>query len=329
MVRYYLLLMTLILIACEAESRFPIAPFDITVGPLYSYVNNPVLKTSDNEADFDYKAVSSPSVVSLKDKLIMYYTAINKDGLYSIGRAESQDGVIWFKTENPVIVPDEGNFKEIVVKEPSVLYDGEKIYLFFVSVTKDNRYRIMIASSSDTFNFYRADKELVSIPDSDLNLVAISEPSVIIKEDYLWMYFTASDRDTRSYIFLAKASLNNPLSWSIESREPVFSPQMERSDAFDHYSVMSASVLTISSANKRTLFRMYYCGSATETGAFHLGLAGSFDGIKFERYAYNPILHYGRNPSALVFKGNLYLYYNELPSSESKGISLATTIKLE
>jgi hypothetical protein len=91
---------------------------------------------------------------------------------------------------------------------------------------------------------------------------------------------------------------------------------------------MSPTVLTVITANNRQLIRMYYCGSATETGAFHLGLVGSTDGINFERYIYNPILHYGRSPSAIVFNNNLYVYYNELPDNESKGISLATTIKL-
>jgi len=296
---------------------------------LYSYVNNPVLKSGDKESDFDYQAISSPSVLVVKDRLIMYFTAVNKDGVYSIGRAESGDGLVWLKSENAVILPDPDNFQEKSVKEPSAIYDGEKINIFFVSVTKENKHRIMIASSSDSQTFFRSDKELIGVPNSDLKLVNISEPSVIFRDDYLWMYYTASDEDGRSYIFLAKASLENPLSWITESLTPVFSPQTGNTDSFDQYAVMSASVLTVQSANNRPLYRMYYCGSAAETGAYHLGLAGSFDGINFKRYVYNPVLHYGRSPSAVIFRENLFLYYNELPPYESKGISLASTVKIK
>ncbi|GEM_PF-4660806 len=324
----YVLFLIYFVNGCQLESTFPQSSKDITVGPLYSYVNNPVIKTGENETDFDYQAISSPAVVQIGNKLVMYYTALNKDGVYSIGRAESDDGRVWFKIENPVIVPDEDNFQEKVVKEPAVIYDGAKVNLFFVSVTKENRFRIMIASSSDTINFYRSDKELVTLPESDLKLVNISEPSVIFKDDYLWMYYTASDADNKSYIFLAKASLENPLSWITESRTPIFTPQTGKTDSFDQYSVMAASVISIYSENNRVLYRMYYCASAVETGAYHLGLAGSFDGINFERYIYNPILHYGRSPSAIIFKENLLIYYNELPQNESKGISVASTIKL-
>lgn len=329
--KFLLLVMFLFMFigGCENESSFPIPQRDITVGSLYSYINNPVLRSGANELDYDYQAISSPSVTVVNDKLIMYFTALNKDGVFSIGRAESVDGLVWIKSENPVIVPDSENFSEKEVREPSAVFDGEKINLFFVSVTKENRYRIMIASSEDTFNFFRSDKELITTPTSELNLKSISEPSVIFKDDYLYMYYTASDENGKSYIFLAKASLENPLSWISIGREPIFVPQTGKVDEFDQFSVMSASVLSIQSANKRTLYRMYYCGSAVETGAYHLGLAGSFDGINFERYVYNPILHYGRSPSAVIFRNNLYVYYNELPYNESKGISLATTIKIK
>ncbi|MCX7944345.1 MAG: hypothetical protein N2746_07555 [Deltaproteobacteria bacterium] len=247
-----------------------------------------------------------------------------------MGRAESTDGIVWLKNERPVLLPDTENFQERIIKEPTAIYDGEKISLFFTSITKENKYRIMVAFSYDTLNFHRTDKELLTIPKSELKLTKISEPSVIFfNENYLMMYYTASDENGKSYIFSAKASIENPLLWTPESHNPIFLPQTAKPDAFDQYSVMSASVLSIQSSNNRTLYRMYYCGSSTETGAYHLGLAGSFDAIKFERYMYNPILHYGRSPSAIVFRGNLLVYYNELPLDESKGISLASTIKLK
>lgn len=325
----FVLLLCYLFLSCEAESTFPVSPLDITVGSLYSYINNPVIKIGEKETDFDNQSIFSPTVVEVNNKLVMYYSSINKDGVYSIGRAESDDGTIWIKNDNPVIVADMDNFSEKVVKEPSALYDGEKINLFFVSITKENRYRIMIASSNDGINFYRSDKELITIPESDLKLSKISEPSVIFKDNYLFMYYTALDEDNKGYIFVAKASLENPLSWISESRSPIFTPQTGIIDAFDQYTVMSASIISIKSANNRTLYRMYYCGSAVETGAYHLGLAGSFDGISFERYVYNPILHYGRSPSAVLFKNNLFVLYNELPEGESKGISLATTVKIK
>ncbi|MGB9599341.1 MAG: hypothetical protein ACPL7I_02215 [Myxococcota bacterium] len=327
--RIFILALPLLICSCEGESTFPLAPRDITVGPLYSYINNPVIKAGEKDDDFDNQSISSPSVVEAGKKLIMYFTAINKDGIYSIGRAESDDGIVWIKNENPVIVADTDNFSEKVVKEPSAIYDGQKITLFFVSITKENRYRIMIASSDDGLNFSRSDKELITIPYSDLKLDKIAEPSVTFKDNGLVMYYTAMDEENRAYIFVAKATLENPLSFISESRSPIFVPQTGNTNAFDQYAVMSASVLSIKSANNRTLYRMYYCGSAVETGAYHIGLAGSFDGENFERYAYNPILHYGRSPSAILFNNNLFVFYNELPEGESKGISVATTIKIK
>ena len=326
--RNTIILVSIMIAGCSLESSFPVPPVDITVGPLYSYINNPILKVSESESDFDNQAVSSPSVVEINGKLIMYFTALNKEGTYSIGRAESTDGLIWIKNTSPVIAPDVDGFSEIIVKEPAALYDGEKVSLFFVSVTKDNKYRIMIASSSDTLNFMRSDVELIKVPQNDLQLVKLSEPSVAFNGDSLYMYYSAMDEDNRSFVFASKASPENPLSWTSVNISPVLSPNTQDVNAFDHYSVMSPTVLTVITANNRQLIRMYYCGSATETGAFHLGLVGSTDGINFERYIYNPILHYGRSPSAIVFNNNLYVYYNELPDNESKGISLATTIKL-
>jgi hypothetical protein len=127
----FVLLLCYLFLSCEAESTFPVPPLDITVGSLYSYINNPVIKIGEKETDFDNQSIFSPTVVEVNNKLVMYYSSINKDGVYSIGRAESDDGTIWIKNENPVIVADMDNFSEKVVKEPSALYDGEKINLFF------------------------------------------------------------------------------------------------------------------------------------------------------------------------------------------------------
>ncbi len=317
----------LLLYNCEANSTFPEIQKDITVGPLFNYIKNPVLSVGD-ESSFDGEAISSAGVVQINDKLVMYFTALSKTGVYSIGRAESTDGLIWLKNDNPVIVPDLEKFEEVAIMEPFPLYDGEKINLFFVSVNQKNKYRIMVASSSDTMNFFRAENELVSLSGGDLKIVRISEPSVIFFDDGLKMFFTGSDEDNKSYIFAYEARLDNPLVWTAVSTSPVFMPQTGNNEAFDQYSVSSPSLLNIISPNGRNLYRMYYCGSATEKGSFHIGLAGSFDGKIFERYIYNPILHYGRSPSAVLFKNNLFVYFNELPLSESKGISLATTVKI-
>lgn len=326
--RVSLLTIAFLIIGCEASSTFPVFKKDITVGPLYSYLRNPILSVSDDESAFDGQAISSAGVVQADNRLIMYFTALSRDGVYSIGRAESTDGINWIKNENSVIAPDKDRFDEKAVIEPAPLYDGEKINLFFVSVSSSNKYRIMVASSSDTLKFFRAENELVSMSGGDLKIVRISEPSVVFADNGLVMYYSGIDEDNRSYIFAAKATFDNPLLWTPLSNTPVFLPQPGRGDAFDQYSVSSPSLLSIVSANNRVLYRMYYCGSATEKGSFHIGLAGSFDGVDFERYIYNPLLHYGRSPSAIVFKNNLYVYYNELPQNESKGISLATTVKI-
>ncbi|MCX7944119.1 MAG: hypothetical protein N2746_06385, partial [Deltaproteobacteria bacterium] len=71
------ILLLIFFTSCENEYDFPLASKDLTVGPLYSYISNPILKVGDNDTDFDNKAISSPTVVAVENKLIMYYTALS------------------------------------------------------------------------------------------------------------------------------------------------------------------------------------------------------------------------------------------------------------
>src|SRR6185436_19718535 len=77
---------------------------------------------------------SEPSVLRLSDSSwVMYYTvADSRNSGPAIGRATSTDGVVWMKTgDSPVLRGEEGEWDDMGVLEPSVLFDGTTYQMWY------------------------------------------------------------------------------------------------------------------------------------------------------------------------------------------------------
>jgi hypothetical protein len=70
---------------------------------------------------------------------------------------------------------------------------------------------------------------------------------------------------------------------SFKDLGPVLGPSNE-DGGFDSYAVSAPSVQVEISGAGRTLYRLWYTGTDAPGGTVSIGLAGSFDGIHFERY---------------------------------------------
>jgi hypothetical protein len=97
------------------------------------------------------------------------------------------------------------------------------------------------------------------------------------------------------------------------------------SGTFDEEAVSAPTVITETSALGRTLYRMWYTGTDEDGGTVSIGLAGSFTGLAFERYAENPVRFHGDVASVfLAGDAGYQMLYSQTPFSAPSDISLAT-----
>jgi predicted GH43/DUF377 family glycosyl hydrolase len=92
--------------------------------------------------DFDCKHVFDPAVINFGGKVCLFYSAIGL-GEDSIGLAVSDDGDIFTKNDNPILVG----------RSPEAVVLGNVLFLLYVLKNRSGKYAIHSASSTDGVTF--------------------------------------------------------------------------------------------------------------------------------------------------------------------------------
>lgn len=134
------------------------------MGPWVMDENVLIAPSSDPQA-WDSNILSSPSVVKSDEDYVMYYSSSDQNLQWAIGRATSEDGLMWEKDEAPVfeVSDDPDAFDSFQVQQPRVvLSDDGYIMLYRCYFNNDTSRAYGIAISEDGITWERvSDRPLI------------------------------------------------------------------------------------------------------------------------------------------------------------------------
>lgn len=152
---------------------------------------------------FDERGVTFASVTAVEDGFVMYFIGEDEDGVESLGRAVSEDGIVWEKDAEPVFELDtsldEGT--SFVVNE--VIYDGERWILAY----KSQGAAVGFAFSEDGIAWERyPDNPVMSASELD-GINSIGYISFMMDEDNSYFLFIEGNIGGRTQAYVATVTL--------------------------------------------------------------------------------------------------------------------------
>jgi hypothetical protein len=117
------------------------------------YPANPVMGVG-GDGSFDSREVHPQTVIVEDDRYRMWYVGNAGPGDYSIGYAESDDGLSWEKHPGPVLAPSIG-WEATSIYTASVIFDGMSYHLWYTGAIWGSHGGIGYAVSSDGIEWTR------------------------------------------------------------------------------------------------------------------------------------------------------------------------------
>jgi hypothetical protein len=202
-----IILVTLIIIS---GSQIFAQTSDTSFFPLYtSYSAAPIIDWND----FIVGSWADPTVLKVDDEYIMYASAMH-GGIatpepINIYRFTSSDGHSWdLEPTTPVFEPVDGTYYEGGLETPNVVfYSGE--YHMYNTVYLENipsLFKVSHATSSDGINWIMDDGPVL-FPDPAVSWMSeiVAEPGALVKNDTLYLFFTAISNTGAVSIGLARS----------------------------------------------------------------------------------------------------------------------------
>lgn len=158
---------------------------------------DPIL-VGGEEDSWDERSVAYASVIAHEGAYVMYYIGENSRGIESLGRAISDDGIVWEKDPEPVfeLDPDLGEGTNFVVNQ--VIYDGERWILAY----KFNRIAVGIAISDDGITWERYGGNPIMSPSAIEGINQIGYISFMMDDDGQYMLFIeGNDGSGRTQVY--------------------------------------------------------------------------------------------------------------------------------
>lgn len=183
--------------------------------------DNSVIFSESN--DWHATNVGSPTVIKEEQLYKMWYQAVNIEGHYSIGYAESSNGINWNKRILPVLSAD-NELLETDVVEPTIVKYDNKYYLWYNSFEsgKEN-YKIRVASSEDGINWTKH-AEPVLVGTNDWEKAGVTDPAVIYHDGKFRMFY--GGWGTPKSFRIGYAESEDGIHWDKPSNQPLSLPSL-------------------------------------------------------------------------------------------------------
>jgi predicted GH43/DUF377 family glycosyl hydrolase len=168
-----------------------------------------VLKPGEAGA-FDSLTLLYPNVLSTAAGYVMYYTGFDGQA-FSIGRAESTDGLAWDKSPSTAVLGrgEPTAFDNHAVAQPCAVVAGSRVLLWYggYDTAKSNPgpYRIGFADSVDGKTFQRLGVTL-DLASSGVEAWSTRDPAVVRWKSEWWMAYSAMGDDGRYRIAIATSN---------------------------------------------------------------------------------------------------------------------------
>lgn len=309
------------------------------------YPNNPVIADHDVLPDANWDDINIPQKNILGPSGIVAYGVADSGWKtpLEIYRLTSENGLQWeANPKTPVLSPSEDSaaWDSKSVKAPSVIFFQDQYHMFYAGYSTNKNdlvnYRIGHAVSDDGIHWEKDEDFILGPSDPDgsvdysFDQYFVSEPSAIVYNDEIYLYFTAVGVDktlnkTLQTIGLVRSP--NGKYWSIP--EPVITPDQEqypRTQNVGGFSTPSAIVM----AGKVHLFvDIVQADPYEEFGLYHMVSA---NGVENWRHDDGPIHLRGdfawskdtlRAPEPFLKNGKLHLLYTG-KVGKMGGIGLST-----
>ena len=291
----FLILQSLVfLISCESGSKEK----DLFNLNWKKNKNNPIFKPA--VYSWDSKQVLVGTVLKQDRQYLMWYYGTGNDRKFSIGIAESSNGIKWRrKVNSPILTAgSEESWDSYRVSCPFVIREQNFFKMWYLGEVKEEgkmRARIGIATSDNGITWRKSEQNPVfDLTQHDLSWAYFLRSFWIIKEDSLYkMWFSAVGKEKfRSIESIGYAHSLDGLSWKIYEK-PVL--QRDTTSIWEDFYVSNPMVIK---ANDH--YYMFYGGMGRFGYLFkeNIGIAISANGIKWIKNDQNPILVGTDNSSA-------------------------------
>ena len=255
------------------------------------YPANPVIDLGAN-GSWDDAHVSHPSVLFDGTKYHMWYVGDN-GSQRGIGYAVSLNGEVWMEYPgNPVLDDGLGDVWDgEFISQPSVLHDGTKFHMWYAGYDGTNM-RIGYATSNDgiVWNKHAANPVLDLGTSGSLDLVGVSSPTVMLKDNVYHMWYSGYDGTNMR---IGYATSGDGINWNKHIFNPVL--DLGASGSWDAIGVSSPTVLLENKPLEGDTYRMWYTGY--DGTNMKIGYATSDDGTRWDKHSSNPMLDLGANGS--------------------------------
>jgi len=221
---------------------------------------------------WDALRLGFPSVVYWEGSYQMWYQGQDALNIIRIGYASSADGLTWTKsTANPILNVGAGtSWDSKTVQAPCVLLDeGSGTFRMWYTGGDNTYFQTGYASSSNGLTWTKsAANPILKVGgtgawDSKRAIFARVRQA---EDGTFQMWYSGDDIATTYTYEIGYASAPDPLTWTKNAANPVFS--FGTAGSYDSYMVYAAQVLPISDG-----FSMFYSGGASNSGPYAIGIA--------------------------------------------------------
>ena len=188
--------LTLIFMLMISATQLSAQLLDTSFFPTYTpYSSKPIIDWND----FIVGSWADPTVLKVGNEYIMYASAMH-GGIatpkpISIYRFTSADGYSWkLNPSTPVFKPVNGSYYEGGLETPNVVFFNGDYHMFNTVYLQNipTLFKVSHATSPDGIN-WTIDNSPILIPDSTVSWMSeiVAEPGALIKNDTLYLFFTA------------------------------------------------------------------------------------------------------------------------------------------
>jgi hypothetical protein len=151
------------------------------------------------EGGWNESSVAYASGLPLEDGFVMYYIGEDASGVERLGRATSEDGILWDKDPEPVFELDEDLVENPSFVVSQVVYDGERWILAY----KGNRSIVSFAFSDNGIVWERYTDNPVILFTNISGIRAIGYISFLLDDDGQGMLYLEGNIGGRTQVYAA------------------------------------------------------------------------------------------------------------------------------